>query len=197
MYWGVDLQSEHERYITEEVYKKPVFLTDYPKEIKAFYMRLNDDGKTVAASDLLVPGIGELVGGNGSLEFLGCHEVVIHAVLLSTTNGAGSGRNGERQAQRLVLDDFVDDGRFVTTRRRRSDYQFSCFHGFDVVNEVYNTLSTCSLICSNWSFIATTTFCISAWLALEPVVLISRPISWAINPSFLPCPGSACNVSRK
>ncbi|MEG9430104.1 MAG: asparagine--tRNA ligase [Christensenellaceae bacterium] len=64
VYWGVDFQSEHERYITEEVYKKPVFLTDYPKEIKAFYMRLNDDGKTVAASDLLVPGIGELVGGS-------------------------------------------------------------------------------------------------------------------------------------
>ena len=64
VYWGCDLQSEHERYITEEVYKKPVFLTDYPKEIKAFYMRLNDDGKTVAASDLLVPGIGELIGGS-------------------------------------------------------------------------------------------------------------------------------------
>ena len=64
VYWGVDLQSEHERYITEEVFKKPVFLTDYPKEIKAFYMRLNDDGKTVAAADLLVPGIGELIGGS-------------------------------------------------------------------------------------------------------------------------------------
>ncbi len=64
VYWGVDLQSEHERYLTETVFKKPVFLTDYPKEIKAFYMRLNDDGKTVAASDLLVPGIGELVGGS-------------------------------------------------------------------------------------------------------------------------------------
>ena len=62
--WGVDLQSEHERYLTEEVYKKPVFLTNYPKEIKAFYMRLNDDGKTVAAVDLLVPGIGELIGGS-------------------------------------------------------------------------------------------------------------------------------------
>ena len=62
--WGVDLQSEHERYLTETVYKKPVFVTDYPKEIKAFYMRLNDDGKTVAASDLLVPGIGELIGGS-------------------------------------------------------------------------------------------------------------------------------------
>lgn len=64
VYWGVDLQSEHEKYITEEVYGKPVFLTDYPKKIKAFYMRLNDDKKTVAASDLLVPGIGELVGGS-------------------------------------------------------------------------------------------------------------------------------------
>ncbi len=62
--WGVDLQSEHERYLTEEVYKKPVFLTNYPKDIKAFYMRLNDDGKTVAAVDLLVPGVGELIGGS-------------------------------------------------------------------------------------------------------------------------------------
>ena len=64
VYWGCDLQTEHERYLTEEVFKRPVFVTDYPKEIKAFYMRLNDDGKTVAASDLLVPGIGELVGGS-------------------------------------------------------------------------------------------------------------------------------------
>jgi asparaginyl-tRNA synthetase len=62
--WGVDLQSEHERYLTEEVYKKPVFVTNYPKEIKAFYMRLNDDNKTVAACDLLVPGIGEIIGGS-------------------------------------------------------------------------------------------------------------------------------------
>lgn len=62
--WGCDLQSEHERYLTETVFKKPLFLTDYPKDIKAFYMRLNDDGKTVAAVDLLVPGIGELIGGS-------------------------------------------------------------------------------------------------------------------------------------
>ena len=62
--WGTDLQSEHERYITEEVYKKPVFLKNYPKDIKAFYMRQNDDGKTVAAVDMLVPGIGELCGGS-------------------------------------------------------------------------------------------------------------------------------------
>ncbi|MBQ8598790.1 MAG: asparagine--tRNA ligase [Oscillospiraceae bacterium] len=62
--WGCDLQTEHERYLTEEVYKKPVFVTDYPKEIKAFYMRLNDDNKTVAAADLLVPGIGEIIGGS-------------------------------------------------------------------------------------------------------------------------------------
>ena len=64
IYWGKDLQSEHERFITETVYKKPVFLTDYPKEIKAFYMKQNADGKTVAAADLLVPGIGELCGGS-------------------------------------------------------------------------------------------------------------------------------------
>jgi asparaginyl-tRNA synthetase len=62
--WGIDLQTEHERYITEEVFKKPVFVTDYPKEIKAFYMRLNEDGKTVAAMDLLVPGVGEIIGGS-------------------------------------------------------------------------------------------------------------------------------------
>ncbi len=62
--WGCDLQTEHERYLTEEVYKRPVFVTDYPKEIKAFYMKLNEDGKTVAAVDCLVPGIGEIIGGS-------------------------------------------------------------------------------------------------------------------------------------
>ena len=62
--WGVDLQTEHERYLTEQVFKKPVFVTDYPKEIKAFYMKMNDDHKTVAAMDLLVPGIGEIIGGS-------------------------------------------------------------------------------------------------------------------------------------
>lgn len=62
--WGADLQTEHERYLTEQVFKKPVFVTDYPKEIKSFYMRMNDDGKTVAAMDMLVPGIGEIIGGS-------------------------------------------------------------------------------------------------------------------------------------
>ena len=62
--WGIDLQTEHERYLTEEVFKKPLFVTDYPKDIKAFYMRLNDDGKTVAAADCLVPGVGEIIGGS-------------------------------------------------------------------------------------------------------------------------------------
>jgi asparaginyl-tRNA synthetase len=62
--WGIDLQTEHERYITEEIVKGPVFIMNYPKEIKSFYMRDNDDGKTVAAADLLVPGVGELVGGS-------------------------------------------------------------------------------------------------------------------------------------
>jgi len=64
VYWGCDLQTEHERYLTEKYFKKPVFVTDYPKDIKAFYMRLNDDGKTVAAMDLLVPGVGEIIGGS-------------------------------------------------------------------------------------------------------------------------------------
>ena len=62
--WGSDLQTEHERYLTEEIFKRPVFVTDYPKDIKAFYMKLNDDGKTVAAVDCLVPGIGEIIGGS-------------------------------------------------------------------------------------------------------------------------------------
>lgn len=64
VYWGCDLKTEHERYLTEVVYKKPIFVTDYPKEIKSFYMRLNDDNKTVAAMDMLVPGVGELIGGS-------------------------------------------------------------------------------------------------------------------------------------
>lgn len=64
VYWGCDLQTEHERFLTEQVFKQPVFVTDYPKEIKAFYMRLNDDRKTVAAMDMLVPGIGEIIGGS-------------------------------------------------------------------------------------------------------------------------------------
>jgi asparaginyl-tRNA synthetase len=76
--WGIDLQSEHERYLTEEVFKKPVFVTDYPKEIKAFYMRLNEDEKTVAACDLLVPGIGEIVGGSQREER---HDVLLEKIL--------------------------------------------------------------------------------------------------------------------
>ncbi len=79
--WGSDLQTEHERYLTEEVYKKPVFVTDYPKEIKAFYMKLNEDGKTVAAMDLLVPGIGEIIGGSQREEN--------YDVLLSRMNECG------------------------------------------------------------------------------------------------------------
>lgn len=62
--WGSDIQTEHERFIAEKIYNKPVFVTDYPKEIKSFYMRLNDDGKTVRAMDMLVPGVGELIGGS-------------------------------------------------------------------------------------------------------------------------------------
>ncbi|WP_272481182.1 amino acid--tRNA ligase-related protein [Holzapfeliella floricola] len=62
--WGIDLQTEHERYLSEEIFNRPVFVTDYPKDLKAFYMRANEDGKTVAAVDMLVPGIGELIGGS-------------------------------------------------------------------------------------------------------------------------------------
>ena len=82
--WGTDLQTEHERYLTEQIYKKPVFVTDYPKEIKSFYMRLNDDGKTVAAADMLVPGVGELIGGSQREERLD--------VLLSRMEELGLGR---------------------------------------------------------------------------------------------------------
>ena len=64
VFWGCDIQTEHERYLTEQIFKRPVFVTDYPKEIKAFYMKQNDDGKTVAAMDCLVPGIGEIIGGS-------------------------------------------------------------------------------------------------------------------------------------
>ena len=73
VFWGCDLQTEHERYLTEQIFKRPVFVTDYPKEIKAFYMKLNEDGKTVSAMDCLVPGIGEIIGGSqreDSLELL-------------------------------------------------------------------------------------------------------------------------------
>lgn len=64
MEWGIDLASEHERYLTEEIFKKPVIVYNYPKAIKAFYMRQNEDGKTVAAMDVLVPKVGELIGGS-------------------------------------------------------------------------------------------------------------------------------------
>lgn len=64
VHWGIDLATEHERYLSEAVYKQPVIVFDYPKDIKAFYMRLNDDGKTVAAMDVLVPKVGELIGGS-------------------------------------------------------------------------------------------------------------------------------------
>ncbi len=74
VFWGCDLQTEHERYLTEKHFQKPVFVTDYPKEIKAFYMRMNDDGKTVAAMDLLAPGIGEIIGGSQREERIGILE---------------------------------------------------------------------------------------------------------------------------
>ena len=78
--WGIDLQTEHERYLTEQIFKKPVFVTDYPVEIKAFYMRLNDDQKTVAAMDLLVPGVGEIIGGSQREERLDVLEARMDAL---------------------------------------------------------------------------------------------------------------------
>ena len=77
VFWGMDMQTEHERFLTEQIFKKPVFVTDYPKEIKAFYMRRNDDGKTVAAADMLVPGVGELIGGSQREERL---DVLLDAI---------------------------------------------------------------------------------------------------------------------
>ncbi len=84
--WGCDLQTEHERYLTEQHFKRPVFVTDYPKEIKAFYMRLNDDGKTVAAADCLVPGIGEIIGGSQREERLDVLEGRIHELGMDPEN---------------------------------------------------------------------------------------------------------------
>ena len=82
--WGTDIQTEHERYITEQVFHKPVFVTDYPKEIKSFYMRANEDGRTVAAADMLVPGIGELIGGSQREERLDVLEQRMDEIGMST-----------------------------------------------------------------------------------------------------------------
>jgi asparaginyl-tRNA synthetase len=84
--WGADLQSEHERFLTEEYVRRPVILTDYPKEIKAFYMRANDDGKTVAAMDVLVPRIGEIIGGSQREERLDVLEARIREMGLPIEN---------------------------------------------------------------------------------------------------------------
>lgn len=86
VFWGCDLQTEHERYLTEKVFHKPLFVTDYPKEIKAFYMRLNDDNKTVAAMDLLVPGVGEIIGGSQREERLSLLEKRIDELELCKDN---------------------------------------------------------------------------------------------------------------
>ena len=114
--WGCDLQTEHERYLTEQLFKKPVFVTDYPKEIKAFYMRQNDDGKTVAAADCLVPGIGEIIGGSQREERLDLLEARMHELGLNpedywwyldlrrygTTHHAGYGLGFERLVMYLT-----------------------------------------------------------------------------------------------
>ena len=114
--WGCDLQTEHERYLTEKVFKRPVFVTDYPKEIKAFYMKLNEDGKTVAAMDCLVPGIGEIIGGSQREEnydvlierihVLGMSEEEYHKYLdlrkYGTSRHAGFGLGFERLVMYLT-----------------------------------------------------------------------------------------------
>ena len=114
--WGCDLQTEHERYLTEKVFKRPVFVTDYPKEIKAFYMKLNEDGKTVAAMDCLVPGIGEIIGGSQREEnydvlierihALGMNEEEYHKYLdlrkYGTSRHAGFGLGFERLVMYLT-----------------------------------------------------------------------------------------------
>ena len=116
VYWGCDLQTEHERFLTEEIFRKPVFVTDYPKEIKAFYMKLNDDGKTVAAMDCLVPGIGEIIGGSqreddyeklkARMEELGMNETDYGFYLdlrkYGTTRHAGFGLGFERMVMYLT-----------------------------------------------------------------------------------------------
>ena len=110
--WGADLQTEHERYLTEQVYQRPVFVTDYPKEIKAFYMRQNDDGKTVAAADCLVPGIGEIIGGSQREERLDVLEARIQELGMNPEDywwycdlrryGAGFGLGFERMIMYLT-----------------------------------------------------------------------------------------------
>ena len=84
--WGCDLQTEHERFLTEQHFKAPVFVTDYPKDIKAFYMRLNDDEKTVAAVDLLVPGVGEIIGGSQREERLDVLDARIKELNMNDSN---------------------------------------------------------------------------------------------------------------
>lgn len=98
--WGCDLQTEHERYLTEQVYKRPVFVTDYPKEIKAFYMKLNEDGKTVAAMDCLVPGIGEIIGGSQREED---YDTLVH-------------RMKELNLEKKSYDFYLDLRKYGTTR---------------------------------------------------------------------------------
>ncbi len=102
--WGCDLQTEHERYLTETVFKKPVFVTNYPKEIKSFYMKQNPDGKTVAATDLLVPGIGEIIGGSQREED--------YEKLLSAMNARGMDKSAYEQYLDLRIFGSVPHGGF-------------------------------------------------------------------------------------
>ena len=102
MEWGIDLASEHERYLTEEIFKKPTIVYNYPKDIKAFYMRLNEDGKTVAAMDVLVPGVGELIGGSQREERLevGCERACQCSIFPTMANARPAMLPETREAHR-------------------------------------------------------------------------------------------------
>jgi asparaginyl-tRNA synthetase len=116
--WGTDLQTEHERYLTEQVYKRPVFVTDYPKEIKAFYMRLNDDGKTVAAADCLVPGIGEIIGGSQREERIDILEARIKELEGDNENNAKRLAHLEALAKSIEIDEHREKEEEQTTSKK-------------------------------------------------------------------------------
>ena len=120
VYWGCDLQTEHERYLTEQVFKKPIFVTDYPKEIKAFYMRLNDDGKTVAAADCLVPAIGEIIGGSQREERLDVLTARMDELGLKQATTGGTSTCGATAAAATRATAWASSGSSCTSRAWRT-----------------------------------------------------------------------------
>jgi len=114
--FGTDLQSEHERYLTEEHFKRPVILYDYPKDIKAFYMRQNDDGRTVAAMDVLVPGIGEIVGGSAREERLDRLEARVTSLACPWTPTGGISTPGASAPCPMPASAWVSSGCSCSSR---------------------------------------------------------------------------------